>query len=111
MTLVQSLRQLLSGNNIIVCLFLSVVISSCGTRQISGIQKTEVVPITPKKKNITSAQEDSVTRKPSAIDIENPVVPKTEGGKIYNVAVILPFFLDQIALNVYADDTTKILSA
>ncbi|MDB5226946.1 MAG: hypothetical protein JWN78_1139 [Bacteroidota bacterium] len=111
MTLVQSLRQLLSGNKILICFIVSVVITSCGTRQ-SGIQKTEVVPITPKKKNTTAAQEDSLTRKPTAIDIEVPVQPrtKTEGGKVYNIAVILPFNLDQIALNVYADDTTKVLS-
>ena len=68
---VPSRLQLLNGNKLWM-IALVWVITSCGTR---NIQKTEVVPINPKKPNTTRVQEDSVTRKPEIFDIDGKNIP------------------------------------
>lgn len=76
----------------------------------------------------STKKEDSLWRKPEAVDIDNNLnktqllnsntgtytkdniyLPQ-ETNRIRNLAVILPFHLNQIPLGQYADDTTKQLN-
>lgn len=131
MTLVLNRPQLLNGNNYIIIVFLSILgFTSCAAQKIKASKSVEVVPIktntAPAVSDIstTKTKEDSIIRKPTIFDIDNPVkenniptpisAPKivnNDPDRIHNVAVILPFFLDQISLGQYVDDSTKQLSA
>ncbi|MFN8236946.1 MAG: ABC transporter substrate-binding protein [Chitinophagales bacterium] len=122
-----SRRLLLNGNNLLVLLFILVGISSCAAKKITASELStssgknmEVVSINTPKETAALVMDDSFNRKPVIFDLDSesaspkpeqtePVSLKTQDG-IYNVAVMLPFNLDQIPLGKYADDTTKQLS-
>jgi hypothetical protein len=102
----------LNGNKLLL-LAVACFLTACGTRNIQKTS-TEVVPIQPPK-NKTRVQEDSIVRKPEVFDIDRKnapvtVKPKKSEGGIFNIAVILPFNLDQIPLGMYADDSTRQLA-
>lgn len=121
-------RPLLNGNNVLVLLFCLVGISSCAAKKISASElgttstkKAEVVSINTPKETAAANMDDSFNRKPVVFDLDNeststktevktPVGVKMQDG-VSNIAVLLPFNLDQIPLGKYADDTTKQLSA
>jgi ABC-type branched-subunit amino acid transport system substrate-binding protein len=116
MTLVPSRLRPSNGNRYFI-LLLIFLISSCATKKIAGTKNAEVIPITPKKPKNAQVQEDSIKKKTTPFDIDNgnvpsktPKVSKNDVNSIYNVAVILPLYLDQIPLGYYADDSTKQLN-
>lgn len=119
MILVQNRRRLLNGNNFILFFFLFSGISACAAKKTtSSYKNAEVVEISTPK---ISTKEDSIKAKAVAVDIfdleetkpaKNTITPTTNAAdKIHNIVVLLPFFLDQIPLGNYVDDSTKVLSA
>lgn len=137
MILVQSHQRLLNGNNLLIFLLIIAGISSCASKNISSTKKTETIEVgdrikkKDKEKQVdvvdivtkpSVVTEDSIKQKPVIFDLDNgntvPVNQNTTSTKTpnniqkeyYNVAVILPFFLDQIPLGLYVDDSTKQLS-
>ena len=118
-------RQLLSGNKLFLIILLIIGISSCASgKKVSSAAAVEVVSI-----NQSKPKEDSVVKKPVTFDLETeesvtpsksntlPIntstVVKVENelkDRAYNIAVVLPFNLDQVPLGQYADDTTKVLA-
>lgn len=118
----------LNGNKLLILLPVFLMFS-CAAQKMSAGQHPEIVPIEAKKATPPSYREDSVTEKPSAFDLDTPLSAPAASGQpvqpattpslptlgkdanaIFNIAVILPFYLDQIPLGMYEDDTTKQLS-
>lgn len=121
MTSAPSRRQPSSGNKVWLVLIALCCITACGAGKHIEAAKPptgEVVPI-----NLP----DSTVKIPAPIDIDNngksipeqaaepaptpvtaPII--TPSGGPVNIAVILPFNLDQIPLEGYVDDTTKSIS-
>ena len=136
MTLVQNRLQQLNGNNILIFLFLIASISSCSSKKISQISKTEYIEVggNLKKNNNNKSVEvveintapikkaDSILTQPVEFNISKEQFNKESNSNLltndltkdtkhpYNIAVILPFYLDQIPLGKYIDDSTKLLS-
>jgi len=130
---VQNHRQLLNGNNFLIVMMIFFGATSCGAKKLGASKKTEVVEINKKttKREFSSAAEkkryeDSIARLAVPFDLEDgkkdkitnsksntssdlPKVIK-DANRIHNIAVILPFNLDQIPLGQYVDDSTKQLS-
>ncbi|MBP6660731.1 MAG: amino acid ABC transporter substrate-binding protein [Chitinophagales bacterium] len=116
---VQNRQLLLNGNNFFLFLLIFCGFSSCAAKKITSAKNVEVVAI---NTNGISKKEDSVKTKAVAIDIfDAETTPKTPSNpikianedptRIHNIVVLLPFFLDQIPLGNYVDDSTKVLSA
>lgn len=136
MTSVLNHLQRLNGNKILIfCLIIS-GISSCASKKISSSSNVEVVAIDTKRTETSTTSgstknryEDSVSKKPVVFDLDNNSIQNntsnynpstytepakilnTDPNRVHNIAVILPFYLDQIPLGQYADDTTKQLGA
>jgi ABC-type branched-subunit amino acid transport system substrate-binding protein len=138
MTSVPNRLQLLNGNNLLIFFLLFASISSCASKKITSTKNMEIIEVGDKIKKKDKDKkvdvveivtkpviltEDSVNQKPVIFDLDNE---NTNTGNqnntstknstntqksSYNVAVILPFFLDQIPLGMYVDDSTKQLSA
>lgn len=137
MTSAPNRRQLLSGNKWIIILLILSGISSCasahaaGKTTISPPPKAEIISINTNPVVKTTKSEDSILKKPDIFDLDynnnktnitnsetisnnkNNLLNSnnTSPDRIRNIAVILPFHLDQISLGQYADDTTKQLNA
>jgi ABC-type branched-subunit amino acid transport system substrate-binding protein len=133
MTSVQNRLQQLSGNNLLVFLLLIASISSCASKKITSTNKVEVVSIQTKSAQVSSTAEaaakkryeDSISKLPVIFDLDNSSnqnnttntntkpsvknnqVANNDPNRIHNIAVMLPFFLDQISLGQYVDDSTK----
>lgn len=127
MTLVQSRLPRLNGNNLLIILLILSGISSCASSKITSSKQVETVVI--QKKNTetvainTKKKEDSITINPSSFDLDDNLNKNkttniksttytnqnltSDINRIYNIAIILPFNLNQISLGQYADDTTK----
>lgn len=126
MTLAQNRLPLLNGNKIVVFLLILIGMTSCAAaaKKISSSPpaKAEVVSIKTTIIEKNKKNEDSILRKPEIFDLinnvnnsntiiyENIQPIENSSKKIINIAVILPFLLDQIPLGQYADDTTKQLN-
>ena len=117
MILVQNRQLQLNGNNFVLFLILFFGFSSCAAKKITATKKVEIVAI---NTNGISKKDDSVKTKVVAVDIfdiESTPKPTTnpsklineDPNKIHNIVVLLPFFLDQIPLGNYVDDSTKVL--
>ena len=136
MTSVPNRLPLLNGNNLLIFLLILSGISSCASKKITTTQKVEVVAINTNSAKISNStksifknKEDSIRKKPEVFDLDNnsnkPVINTSstsnyeqnklsvnvDPNRIYNIAVVLPFHIDQIPLGKYEDDTTKQLSA
>ena len=129
MTLAPNRLPLLNGNNLLILFTIITGISSCSSKKITTTQRVEVVSIKTPSTERNTRKEDSLIRKPEAVDIDNNLNKTTisnsnttiytkkeinlpqETNRIRNLAVILPFHLSQIPLGQYADDTTKQLSS
>lgn len=128
MTLAPNRLPLLNGNNFLILFTIIAGISSCSSKKITSTQRVEVVSIKMPSTEKSTKKEDSLWRKPEAVDIDNNLnktqllnsntatytkdniyLPQ-ETNRIRNLAVILPFHLNQIPLGQYADDTTKQLN-
>lgn len=133
MTSVQNHLRQLNGNNLLVIFLIISGISSCASKKITTSKNVEVVTIQTKEsskesntsKTSSKAYEDSISKKPVIFDLDNnsnqtnttnsntntstkntkPL--NNNENRVYNIAVILPFNLNQIPLGQYADDTTK----
>jgi ABC-type branched-subunit amino acid transport system substrate-binding protein len=125
MTSVPSLRLPLNGNNLLLIFLLIFGISSCAAKKLGTSElkppkakNAEVVPIQTPTAGAVKNTEDSATRNPVIFDLDKSSLPSSADTRPvvkpetnpYNIAVILPFFLDQIPIGKYADDTTKQLS-
>ncbi len=135
MTLVQNRLRLSSGNNLIILLLIFLGVTSCSAKKVSATKKVEVIniqpkitSIEPKFSNTSKSYEDSIYKNPVIFDLDNNYnkdyttnsntntsttknkVFNNDPNRIHNIAVILPFFLDQIPLGQYVDDSTKQLS-
>jgi ABC-type branched-subunit amino acid transport system substrate-binding protein len=131
---VQNHQQLLNGNKIIIFLLVIFGVTSCAAKKITTTRNVEVVEINTKtKERVFSSEaekkryEDSIARLATPFDLDksinsNDIIKEKTGSydnvgkvlddvdRIYNIAVILPFYLDQISLGQYVDDSTKELS-
>lgn len=128
---------LLNGNKLLIVSLLIFSFSSCSSKKITssytsketieigGNKKDrknnkEIVPIdiANNSEKLASDEEDSLEVTPQVIDIETitPKIDNSNSIKVptqklhYNIAVLLPFNLDQIPLGKYVDDSTKLLS-
>ncbi|MFN8295012.1 MAG: ABC transporter substrate-binding protein [Chitinophagales bacterium] len=137
MTSVPNRLQLLNGNNLLIFFLLFASISSCASKKISSTKNMEIIEVGDKTRkkdkdkkvdvvNIDTKPvliaEDSTVKKPVVFDLDNEnQTPANQNNTStnntintqkasYNVAVILPFYLDQIPLGMYVDDSTKQLS-
>lgn len=134
MTLAPNHLQLLNGNKLLIFFILISSISSCASKKISSSIQKETIEVGDRKKNRDktidiveintkpSVKEDSILVSPETFDIiqdktTSKTVDKSSTNTLsntikntYNVAVILPFNLDQIPLGKYVDDSTKQLS-
>lgn len=125
MTSVQSLLQPLNGNKLLLILLVLFGISSCAAKKLGETavkppksKNAEVVPLQLPTSTTISNREDSTIRKPVIFDLDKSSLPSstdtkpatTQKSNQQNIAVILPFYLDQIPIGAYADDTTKQLS-
>lgn len=135
MILVQNHQRLLNGNNFLALLVIIFGITSCGAKKITSTQRIEVVEINAKSNqlNFNSAEEkkrydDSIAKNATVFDLDVPTkiesikdsikviydgLPKVlnnDPNRIHNIAVIVPFNLDQIPLGQYVDDSTKQLA-
>lgn len=129
MTLVLNRLRQLNGNNLLVFFLIISGISSCASKKITTTKNVEVVAIQPKenKSETTNSKryEDSISKKATIFDLDNnsnqnnttnynttssTKILNTDPNRIHNIAVILPFNLDQIPLGQYVDDSTKQLS-
>jgi ABC-type branched-subunit amino acid transport system substrate-binding protein len=133
---VQNRRQLLNGNNFLIFLLVILGSTSCAAKKITSTKKVEVVEIKTKStvRTFSSAAEkkryeDSIARIAVPFDLEksqdNNVINNSntsisvgsvkvlnnDPNRIHNIAVLLPFNLDQIPLGMYVDDSTKQLTA
>ncbi|MBP6154756.1 MAG: hypothetical protein KA457_08040, partial [Chitinophagales bacterium] len=112
----------MNGNNILIFLFLIASISSCSSKKISQISKTEYIEVggNLKKNNNNKSVEvveintapikkaDSILTQPVEFNISKEQFNKESNSNLltndltkdtkhpYNIAVILPFYLDQI---------------
>jgi ABC-type branched-subunit amino acid transport system substrate-binding protein len=132
---VQNHQRLLNGNNFLALLVIIFGITSCAAKKITSTQHKEVVEINTKsnKPLFNSVEEqkrydDSIAKNATAFDLDNPAkieavkdsikviydgLPKVlndDPNRVHNIAVIVPFNLDQIPLGQYVDDSTKQLA-
>ncbi len=118
---VQNHQQLSSGNKIWMLLFMLFALNACAAKKITTSKNAEIVAI---EKPSPSAKEngDSITVKPVIFDIKDNTVKETkpvvaevsavnDPYKKYNIAILLPFNLEQIPIGKFIVDSTKMLSA
>lgn len=133
---VQNHQRLLNGNNFVIFLLVLFGITSCAAKKITATKRVEVVEINSKSKErvFSSAAEkkryeDSIARIATPFDLDNSSnqntitntntatsttvgkVLSSDPNRIHNIAIVLPFNLDQIPLGQYVDDSTKQLAA
>lgn len=116
---VQNRQRQLSGSKLLMLVFIFFALHACAAKKITTSKNAEVVEIVKPMPNSAAINGDSITQKPVIFDVEEvkqPIIAKPTTSaydhyKKYNIAVLLPFNLEQIPIGRFVIDSTKLLSA